>query len=224
MIRPYNRYLANLPEQALFLTGTIKILLMRQDYLFEPTHNVIADISANEISGYTRPTLGTKTVTQNDSDNRAELRHAAATVLAIPETVGSVVWARDTGADATSPLMWWMDSGFPRAAGSDITIQPASGGVAWIREVTAAISVGSVTQRGENTISGEIQHYRAVFAAAESDTNYDVAWESIERTTAGMQFVGFPMVTAKGLTYFDFELEGPPGTGQEGIARWSLVR
>lgn len=65
----YNRFKANLMNKIVDLEGdTIKVMLLDDSHAFSAAHNVIGDVSANEISGtgYTAGggTLAGKTVTQ----------------------------------------------------------------------------------------------------------------------------------------------------------------
>lgn len=57
---------------------TIKVMLLDENHAYNPDHNVIGDVEANEItadtaSAYTAggATLGTPTVTQDDTGNKA---------------------------------------------------------------------------------------------------------------------------------------------------------
>lgn len=77
----YNRMLANLMNKEIDLEAdTIKVMLLNDSHSFTATHNVISDVSANEISGtgYTAggATLANKSVTQGattkfDADDTA---------------------------------------------------------------------------------------------------------------------------------------------------------
>lgn len=65
----YNRYKANLMNKVVDMEAdTIKVMLLNNTHSFTATHNVIGDVSANEISGtgYTAggATLASKAVTQ----------------------------------------------------------------------------------------------------------------------------------------------------------------
>lgn len=104
-------------------------------YAFSPDHNFVADLTpaSNEFggSGYTRQALGGKTVTEDDTADRAEL------------DADDVVWAAINGAtaqaavlfiqatnDADSMLLAYMDSGFPFVAnGGNLTWQFNAAGV-----------------------------------------------------------------------------------------------
>jgi len=65
----YNRFKANLMNKVVDLEAdTIKVMLLNNSHAFTATHNVIGDVSANEVSGtgYTAggATLAGKAVTQ----------------------------------------------------------------------------------------------------------------------------------------------------------------
>jgi len=70
---------------------------------------VVSDIVANEITavGYARQTLASPTFTQNDSDDCAyfDMADPAFSGVTGSETAAHAVVFRDSGADATSPLI-----------------------------------------------------------------------------------------------------------------------
>lgn len=111
----YNKGLYELANGDVNLgSSTIKAMLLNSAASFDRDHNFVSDVVANEITavGYSRQTLGSKTVTENDTNDAAYWDCADVTFgsLASGQTVKFVVLYRDTGADATSPLLccWQM--------------------------------------------------------------------------------------------------------------------
>src|SRR3990170_6844676 len=90
-----------------FLTNTIKVLLINSAYVYDPDHSFVSDVVANEVAGATRQTLGTKTVTKDDVNNRSVFDGANSTFPAVAAgpTVGGAIVFYDTGVDATSILL-----------------------------------------------------------------------------------------------------------------------
>jgi hypothetical protein len=127
---------ANGAKEALFLgtvlwlTDTIAVLLVGPNYTFSANHRFVSDVVAHEVG--TRKTLGGKTVARNEGANRAELD--ASDILYTSLNVGTVkgLWVfKNTGADATSLLLFYVDGGFPvGASGVNLTVQWAATGIA----------------------------------------------------------------------------------------------
>jgi hypothetical protein len=120
-----------------WLTGNAVAILVTSGYTADIDHDFISDLTpgSNELSGtgYSRKVLGTKTVTNDDTNDRAALDAADVTWTGI-NTAGdaaAVVIAIDTGNDATSPLLAYIDTGgFPIVTnGGDVTIQWDSNGI-----------------------------------------------------------------------------------------------
>lgn len=74
----YNRFKANLANKIVdWEADTIKVMLLDNSHSFDADHDVIGDVSANEISGtgYTAggATLANASVTQDDTNDLAKL-------------------------------------------------------------------------------------------------------------------------------------------------------
>jgi len=130
-----------------FLTDTIKALLLgtATAYTYNPDHDFLDAGGANDptdseltgVSGYTRgfgnagrKTLASKTVTENDSNNRVEFDCAdpAWTGLGAGDTIAAAVIAREVTDDAASVMFAYLDPTDTPTNGSDITLQmPAAG-------------------------------------------------------------------------------------------------
>jgi hypothetical protein len=82
-----------------FNTDSFKIILMASGFAFDiDTHDLYADVSASELAtgfGYTAGgyTLGAGTVTQNDTDNQAEIVWNNPTWVAAAGDIGPVCGA-----------------------------------------------------------------------------------------------------------------------------------
>ena len=73
----YNRLKANLMKKDIDLeVDVIKVMLLSSSHVFNPDHNLVSEISANEISGagYTAggQALANKAVTQDDVNDKAK--------------------------------------------------------------------------------------------------------------------------------------------------------
>lgn len=89
-----------------YLTGVIKAMLMKSTYSPNPDSNYVSDISADELGAtYTRQTLASKTVTQDDTNNRAvfDCADLAFGALALGHTIGGILFYVQTGGDDTTP-------------------------------------------------------------------------------------------------------------------------
>ena len=109
-----------------YTSATIKAMLVNSAYAHNPDNNFVSAIVANEITvgGYARQTLASKSVAQDDTNNR--VNYAAANVtfsaLVAGQTIGGVVILRDTGADATSELIAFGDTADTATNGNDVII------------------------------------------------------------------------------------------------------
>lgn len=114
-----------------FDTDTIKCLLVTASYTPSVDHNFVTDIT-NEIavSGYVRKTL-TCSVTEDDTNDRgvADANDVVWTALGAGATVAGVVVFKDTGSDATSPLIYYGDFTDTPTNGGDFTVQWAATGL-----------------------------------------------------------------------------------------------
>lgn len=103
-----------------WVTDTIKVMLVKNTYPQNlATDEFVADISAYRLN--TDQTLGSKTVAGGIFD----AGDATFTAVTAGDTSEGVVIYKDTGAEATSPLLAYIDAitGFPLATnGGDITI------------------------------------------------------------------------------------------------------
>jgi len=103
-----------------FVSDTIKVALVKNTY----PQNLATDEFYSDISAYvigTPQTLGSKTTTAGVFD----AGDATYTAVTAGDTLEGVVIYKDTGAEATSPLLAYIDTitGFPLATnGGDITI------------------------------------------------------------------------------------------------------
>lgn len=99
------------------VSGTIKAMLLTHSYTPNiDTQQFVSDISANEVStggtGYTRQTLTTKAVVQDSSNDRAyfDADDIIINNTTIPD-VRYIALFQDTGSDATSRLIGYIDLG-----------------------------------------------------------------------------------------------------------------
>jgi hypothetical protein len=133
------------------LTDTIKVALVSSAYSVNPDHNTFAfgtttDPESYELNGTGydngigastgRKTLASKTMTQDDTNNRAVFDAANITWTAINAgTAGSAILIREGGAGTTTSdtgttLICFIDSGFPVVTnGGDLTVQWSTAGI-----------------------------------------------------------------------------------------------
>lgn len=102
----------------------LKGMLLASSYTPDPDHSTVNQINASEIAvtGYTggfggagRIALSSKTVTQDDANNRvdldaADISHGA---LGAGATVGFMAVIRESGSDATSDVIAILEYGSP---------------------------------------------------------------------------------------------------------------
>jgi hypothetical protein len=122
-------------------TSDLRILLVKDTYVFSKDHNVVADVIAGSleisVGGYARQTLANKTVTEDDTNDRAYFDADDPTFAALVagQTIGGAVIFRHTGNDATAPVLFFLDLTDTPTNGTDFKVQfaaPGLGGVAYL--------------------------------------------------------------------------------------------
>lgn len=131
MANVYNRTKRNALEGDTNFDATVlKCLLLKSSApAFNADHNFVADVVAASaeisVAGYARQTLSTKTFTQDDANDRAELKNneLSFAALASGQTVGAAVVYREVTTDADSVLVAYYDLPDTPTIGGDIKIQ-----------------------------------------------------------------------------------------------------
>lgn len=132
----YNRHKYNMPAKVVdMVNDTIKMILLNNTHSFNPDHNVYADVSANEINpgsgnGYTvgGHTLSGKTLTQDDTNNRAVFDANDVSLTTATFTAYHLV-LMDTSV-GSSPLILSIDFGGAKVVtGGTFTVAWASAGI-----------------------------------------------------------------------------------------------
>lgn len=128
----YTRGVVDLLGAGDFLSGTIKIDLLQSGYTFNPDHDYYTDLTnIVATSGYGVQTLGSKTVSVDDTNNRAVVDAADPTFTSVgtgATATQAVMW-RDTGSGATSPLICQWDITSTPTNGGNITLNVDSVGL-----------------------------------------------------------------------------------------------
>jgi len=120
------------------LVDTIKVMLVGSGYTpNQDTHDFINDVSAQEITGegYTAggATLGTKTVTQDDTNNRAVFDAANVVWANSTITAYGAVFYKDSGDPATSPVLFYKDfGGVEESADGNFTLNFSADGIFYL--------------------------------------------------------------------------------------------
>lgn len=116
-------------------TADIRILLVDSGYAYDPDDNFVSDVVASELSttGYARQVLDNTTITEDDAGDAVVLDadnevYAAIGVPVGGPTLGGAVLYRNTGVDATSPVISFEDVTNTVLNGGALTITwPAAG-------------------------------------------------------------------------------------------------
>ena len=123
-------------------SNTLKVVLVTSSYTFDPDHNFVSDVNANELTvgGYTggfggagRKTLSNKAFTEDDSSNLAYFDDTVDqtwTSLATGETIGGAIIIREVTNDSDSPVLMFMDVTNTPTNGGNITIAWNASGIA----------------------------------------------------------------------------------------------
>lgn len=132
----YNKGKAEIAKALTDLDGsTLKVLLVNSTYTFDADTDFVDNGGAADpidkeisVSGYARQTLTTKVVTQDNTNDFAYLDadDTVFTALVAGQTIGGAVLFRDSGSDATSPLLAFYDLTDTPTNGGNVTIQWAA--------------------------------------------------------------------------------------------------
>lgn len=136
--RTYNEGLTELIDQD-WTSASIEVLLL--DNADAPTFNAddvtVADVLAragnteSSGTGYSRQSVPSRTVSRNDTDDRAELDHGDIVYSGADfGEVGAAVYYRLITDDSDSPVWFYKDSGLPfQTNGTDFTLSTSSSGL-----------------------------------------------------------------------------------------------
>lgn len=126
----YNNFKEVVMEGSIdFTTNTIKLMLVTSGYTFDADHVFVSSVvpASNEFAdaSYSRATLGTKTVTQDDTDDEGVFDAADVTFssLAGGETAAAAIIYKEVTNDADSLLIAYVDDVDFTSNGGDVTIQ-----------------------------------------------------------------------------------------------------
>lgn len=118
-------------------TSNIDVLLVDDSYAFDPDQNFVSDIGVGaEVSttNYTRKDLPGPTISENDPTDEVVLDANDITWSALgpasggPIVAGAIIF-RNSGADATSPLLAFLDFTDTQVNGGDFTVAWNANGI-----------------------------------------------------------------------------------------------
>jgi hypothetical protein len=125
----YNAFKVNVANGGIDLdTDTIKVMLVTSSYTPDQDNHDYVDDITNEVSGtgYTAggATLASKTVTQDNTNNRMVFDAANVTWSTATITARGAVVYKDTGTASTSPLIAYYDFSVDKASsGGDFVVE-----------------------------------------------------------------------------------------------------
>lgn len=108
-----------------FDTTDIRALLVTSGYTFNPDHNFVSELTANEVTGgtYVRKST-TRTVVENDTNDRAEgtVANVLWSALTCTGTPAALVLYKFNAADGSAELLSYHDFTPTAANGGDYTV------------------------------------------------------------------------------------------------------
>lgn len=130
----------NLSGAINLLSDTIKVMIVKNTYVFDPDHDFVSDISSHElnVTGYTggfsgsgRHTLAGKTTTRNDSADRVEFDASDESWVALGagQTIGGLIIYKHITNDASSQLITFLDIPDVATNGNDFNVTWAVNGL-----------------------------------------------------------------------------------------------
>lgn len=107
----------------------IQVIYLNDTATQNPANTFISDITADELA-ITRESLAGKTSVIDTPNNRVILSANNYTILGVNAgTIGSLVLAKFTGADATSPLITFLDVVDLPTNGGDVNVNFSAAGI-----------------------------------------------------------------------------------------------
>jgi hypothetical protein len=131
----YNR---GLDVWSTFTSDTVRALLLKTGYTPNVDHDFVADLTVASyeitVAGYSRQTLGTKTRTIDDTNNRItyDCADPAFGTLTAGETVVAMVVYKFVTNDADSILLGYYDLVDTATAGLAFTVELSSSGLCYL--------------------------------------------------------------------------------------------
>lgn len=128
------RFKADLMRKVHNLTSdTIKVALLNATHAQDPDFDFMNDVVANELSGtgYSRQTLGSKTVTEDNTNNRAVFDAADVTFTGINAGTAAYVciFKDNGGADSANEIICILDNVDYVTNGNNLTVVWSSSGI-----------------------------------------------------------------------------------------------
>lgn len=143
----YNKGATDLQNRTIdWASDTIKVMPVKSSYTFDPDHSSMTTPTASELdcTGYTggfagadRKTLGSKTITQDDTNNRSvyDAADPSAWTLggAVNNTIGGFIVYKHLTNDAGSTPIFFCDITDLPTNGSTVTLQFAATGINYLQ-------------------------------------------------------------------------------------------
>jgi len=128
----YNRGKLIISDSSLSWTAdTIQGLLVDAVYVYDPDHNFVSDVAADEIveASYARQTIINKSVVEDDAVDEAQLKGDPADYGALTAvTPAGIALFKFVTNDADSPLIGFSSTGFGAVAnGGGYVVNPENG-------------------------------------------------------------------------------------------------
>lgn len=143
----YNRGKLILVDGTVDWTGAtdVEVMLVDDTYVFDPDQNFVDEGGgtgpiADEISttNYARQNLGTRTLTEDDTNDRVVFDAADFSIAALgpasggPTIGGAIIFVNAGGADTANPLIAFIDLTDTTVNGATFTIQWSASGIFYL--------------------------------------------------------------------------------------------
>ncbi len=111
-------------------SDTIKIMLVDDTAAYNRAHDFVNDVVADELSGATRQTLGTKTSADNGTDKWVfDAADPTFPSVTGSQTLGAAIVYKEITDDASSPLLAFVDGTDISTTGQNVDVVFGSDGV-----------------------------------------------------------------------------------------------
>lgn len=134
--RLYNQGALKLLDRTVdYASDNIAVLLVDNNYSFDISHEFVSNISGEAVndtgSGYARVALEGKDISLNASANAVvfDSNDVSYTAISTTNTLAGAVLYKDTGSDATSDLVAFIDFADLTTNGSDVDLQINANGL-----------------------------------------------------------------------------------------------
>lgn len=116
---------------------TVRAILLTSSYTFNEDHVFVSSLTANELTGYTRPSLANKAISKNTTDDKVYFTADDPTIASVAtgQTISKVAIYKFVTNDSDSILIGYYDGFSLPTNGGGVTLDFNASGALAIRRI-----------------------------------------------------------------------------------------